>query len=65
MEITKVMRDNKLFKNYSIKQLLAELKKLKVINIEKNDLFLSELSKKQKNIFKAFGINENELKHSY
>ncbi len=65
MEITKVMRDNKLFKNYSIKQLLAELKKLKIINIEKNDLFLSELSKKQKNIFKAFGINENELKHSY
>ena len=65
MELTKVMRDNKLFEKYSTKQLLAELKKLKVINIEKNELFLSELSKKQKDIFNAFGISENELIHSY
>jgi len=57
------MRENNLFNNYSVKELLAELRKLKAIKIEKNDLFLSELSKKQKLILKAFGINEENIKH--
>ena len=65
MEISKTMRKNKLFEKYSVKELLAELKKLKIINLEKNDLFLSELSKKQKLILKAFGIKEDDLLHSY
>jgi len=64
-EISKIMREKNLFKKYSVKELLAELKKLKIIKIKNNDLFLSELSKKQKLIFKAFGIKEENLLHSY
>ena len=65
MEITKVMKRNNLFKQFTVKELLAELKKLKAINIEGNEIFFSELSKKQKNILKAFGIDEKNIKHSY
>ena len=59
------MREKKLFEKYSIKELLAELKKLKMIKLENNDSFLSELSKKQKMILKAFEIKEENLLHSY
>ena len=65
MEISKVMREKKLFKKYAVKELLAELKKLKIIKIEKNDSFLSELSKKQKHIFEAFGIKIENIKPGY
>ncbi len=63
MEISKVMTENNLFKKYSVKELLAEVKKLKVTEIEGSDLFLTELSKNQKLIFKAFGIEEEHIKH--
>lgn len=63
-EIAKTMREKKLFEKYSVKELLAELRKLKITLIEKNDHFISELSKKQKIIFKAFDIKE-DLLHSY
>ncbi|TVL98758.1 MAG: hypothetical protein CV080_09025 [Candidatus Kuenenia stuttgartiensis] len=46
------------------KELFAERKKLKIIQINQNKPFLSELSKKQKVIFDAFGIRE-EVLHSY
>jgi|LGVF01.1.fsa_nt_gb transposase len=64
-EVTKIMRKNNLFEKHSVKELLAELKKLKIVKIEKNDLFLSELSKRQKLIIKSFGIKEESLLHSY
>jgi len=63
-EITRVMKAKKLFKKFSIKELFAELKKLKITHIEKNAPFLSELSKKQRIIFEAFDIKE-DLLHSY
>jgi len=47
-----------------IRNYFAELKKLKIIQINQNKPFLSELSKKQKVIFDAFGIRE-EVLHSY
>lgn len=65
MEILKTMKSNDMFKKYSVKELLAELKKLKLVQIDNNDPFLSELSKKQRNILKAFGIREEDVKPGY
>ena len=58
------MREKKLFGKYSVKELLAELKKFKITQIGINVPFLSELSKRQKIILKAFNIKE-DLLHSY
>ena len=63
-EVSRIMKKERLFDNYTVKELFAELKKLKITHIEKNDPFLSELSKRQKIIFDAFGIQEDSL-HSY
>jgi transposase len=63
-EILNIMKEKDLFKKFSIKETIAELRKLKITQIGNNAPFLSELSKKQKIIFEAFGINENLL-HSY
>ena len=58
-EISKIMKKENLFNKYTVKELFAELKKLKITQIGKNDTFLTELSKRQKVIFHAFGIQED------
>jgi transposase len=63
-EVSRIMKKEKLFDKYTVKELFAELKKLKITQIAKNDPFLSELSKRQKFIFDAFGVQEDSL-HSY
>jgi len=63
-EISKTMKEKKLFEKFSVKEVLAELKKIKFTKIGKAEPFLSEISKKQKNILEAFGANE-EISHSY
>ena len=63
-EISKIMKEKNLFKKYTVKELLKEIKKIKITTIEKNSPFLSELSKKQKMILDAFDAKENLL-HSY
>ncbi len=64
-EISRIMKEKKLFDKYSVKELIAELKKLKITKIGDNDPIISETSKRQKIIFKAFDINEEQLLHSY
>ena len=59
MEISKVMKNKKLFEKYTVKEMFSELKKLKIIQIGNSEPFLSELSKRQKFIFKAFDIKED------
>ncbi|GHV08984.1 hypothetical protein FACS1894160_4160 [Bacteroidia bacterium] len=56
MQITKVMRNKKLFEKYSIQELLRELAKMKITYLENIDPIKSEISKKQKNILLAFNI---------
>ena len=56
MQITKVMRDNKLFEKYSIAELLRELAKLKITRLNNVDPIKSEITKKQAHILKSFGI---------
>ena len=52
-----IKKDDKL-KKYSINEIMAELKKLKINSFDKGNQFLTELSKKQKLIFNAFNIEQ-------
>ena len=56
MYITKVMREKKLFEKYSIHEMTKKMAKIKMIIHEKMEPFISEISKKQKDIFKNFGM---------
>jgi transposase len=57
MQITKVMREKKLFEKYSIQELLRELAKIKITCLQNIDPVKSEISKKQTAILNAFGLN--------
>ena len=56
MYITEVMRNKKLLEKYSIQELLRESAKLKITFLKNMDPIISEISKKQSDIFKAFDI---------
>ncbi len=62
-EIIRAMRKKNLFKAYSVKELLFELRKIKRTQMD-GQVIISEISKKQKMIFEAFEI-EIEGIHSY
>jgi hypothetical protein len=50
------MREKKLFEKYSIQELLRELAKIKITCLQNLDPVKSEISKKQNDILKAFGL---------
>ena len=56
-EIDRIMKDKKLYKNDSIQTILQELKKIDYIKFNNDKYILTEISKKQKDIFKAFDID--------
>ncbi len=60
-QISNYMNKSKLFKNYSLKELLTELKKIKISQINGQDSFVSEISKKQRTILSGFGIDVREF----
>ena len=62
-EIIKIMRAEKLFKKYTMRELIAELKKIKLTKYN-DEVIISEISKKQRKIFEAFKIDLEEL-HRY
>ena len=55
-QIREQMRKNNVYDKYSFNELMAELKKLKVIKFKGGKLLMTELTKKHKYIFKAMGI---------
>lgn len=55
-EIQKVLRESGLGKKLTVEQLFYELKKLSVIEIDDKKPIITELTRKQKDIFNAFGI---------
>lgn len=61
--LIKHMRETKLNKSYSTKEILFILKKLKLHKVG-NEQFLSETTKKQKNIFEKFNIKTEEIESS-
>ena len=54
--IDNILRDNSILKNISKQEIIYELKKIKVTKFEDGSYFISEISKKSKNIFKEFDI---------
>lgn len=60
-EISNFMKKGELFKQYSLKEMMAEMKKVK-IHTQNGQHYLSEISKKQKFIFKIFDIDVDEVK---
>lgn len=61
--LTKKMRDTEINKKYSVKEMLLTLRKLKIHSIEKES-FISEVTKKQKLIFKKFQIDIPDVESS-
>jgi len=55
-QITKVMKENDMFKKYSVTELLKELSKIKMISVPELDDFATECAKRQSDIFAKFKI---------
>lgn len=62
-ELIQRMRKAKLFKKYTANELLAELRKIKYSKVN-NEVFISEISKKQRLIFQSLEIDLEKL-HGY
>jgi len=54
--IDKKMKETNLYKKYTQEEVMAELKKLKIIELSDNKKILTEISKTQEDIFKLFTI---------
>ncbi len=57
MSITTKMKNAKLFDKFSLKEMLNELKKIKITRIENFDPIISELTRKSKKIFSALKMS--------
>ncbi len=62
--VSKIMKEKKLFKTFSLRELMLEMNKIKRTQINKANIILSELTKRQKKIIDAFDIDLVQ-KHSY
>jgi transposase len=56
-EITKTLKENDLFKKMTVKEMFAELRKIKLTSLKGHKSILSELSRRHKQIFEAFNLN--------
>lgn len=54
--LANTMRDQDLFKRYSIREMMNELKKLRRVEMNNGRCYLTEVSKRQKDIFKKFDV---------
>ncbi len=55
-EIYKTLKKNDLFSKFTIKEMIYELRKLKITSIKEQPPILTEMTKRHKLIFKAFGL---------
>ncbi len=62
--VSKIMKEKKLFKTFSLRELMLEMNKIKRTQINKENIIFSELTKRQRKIIKAFDIDFVQ-KHSY
>ena len=64
-QISYIMKKKKLFVNYSLKEMMAELSKIRCTEID-GEKIVSEISKTQRTILKAFDLSpEMVQKHRY
>jgi len=65
-KIINVIKKHEKLKNYSVNEIFAELRKLKVNCFDEDNNFITEITKKQKTIFEAFSISDKViLEHGY
>jgi transposase len=50
------MREQRLFKRYSIREIMYELKKIRIVEMNNGKSFLTEVSKRQREIFNTFDV---------
>ena len=53
-KITKVMQDSRLNKTYTVQEMMYELKKIRLIRLGEKKTIISEVSKKQRQLFEKF-----------
>ena len=56
MRLLRMMQDTELSKNYTVDALLLELEKIKKVELSNNEMILTELTKKQKDILARLGL---------
>ncbi len=56
------MREQRLFKRYSIREIMYELKKIRIVEMDNGTSFLTEVSKRQREIFNKFDIEIPTIK---
>lgn len=56
MKMSKIMKEKKMFDKLSVKEVLLELREIKKTFIDENITVVSEITKKQKQILDAFGL---------
>ncbi len=61
--LSRKMKASKLFKQYSVREMLAELSKIRCSKINEK-MLISEISKSQRDIFKAFEITPEMVTQS-
>jgi transposase len=59
--VTNTMRDQQMFTKYSVRELLYELKKLRIVELNNGKQVLTECSKRQREIFQAFDMEVPSL----
>lgn len=55
--VEQACRDAQLFKKYTVAEILAELKKVKQIELNTGKMLISEITKKQRTLFEALGVS--------
>jgi len=58
-DITRVLKEKDLFKKFTVKEMFAELRKIKLTTLKDQGFIVSELSKRHKQILEAFNIEIN------
>ena len=62
LKLSRMMKDHDLFKKWSLREVLLELRKIKITYIDNHEPIISEISKKQRELLQKFNVDVN---HSY
>ena len=54
--LAKKMREQDLFKHYSIREIMYELKKLRIVEMDNGTSYLTEISKRQRELYSKLGV---------
>jgi transposase len=54
--LSQVMKEQDLYKSYTLSEVIYELKKLRVVTLNSGKSYLTEISKKQRMLFEKFGV---------